>query len=320
MRPFPNVELIRTFVAIVEHGRFNRAADALGLTESAVSHRLRKLEEMLDVRLIERQRERAIPTRDGQRFHEKAADALRALREAVDEVSKTDRRKVPITTSRAFATHWLMPRYRSLLNVAPGLELQLFITERLCDLTREHIDLGIRYGNGDWPGLEAVCLVEEECFPVAVPDVAQAWNESSWPSPEVRIGGRIIMNAVHPMEWADWCAGNDRVPPSSNQYTTLESFDLVLNATLSGAGLAMGRRPMVDEYLKRGELTAPFGTSGVSGKAYFAVWTEKRPLTSGARSVLQWLVSETCRDTTKTDPTLNIHQFDIGNEARRSLR
>ena len=320
MRPFPNVELIRTFVAIVEHGRFNRAADALGLTESAVSHRLRKLEEMLDVRLIERQRERAIPTRDGQRFHEKAADALRALREAVDEVSKTDRRKVSITTSRAFATHWLMPRYRDLLDNNLKLEMQILITGRLCDMPREEIDLAIRYGDGEWPGLEAVCLVEEECFPVAAPGVGQEWSKAGWPSPETRAGGRVIVNGLHPQEWEDWCMVSNRSSPSANRYTTLESFDLVLNATLSGAGLAMGRRPMVDEYLKRGELTAPFGTSGVSGKAYFAVWPEKRPLTSGARSVLHWLLSETRRDPTKTNPALNINQFYIGKDAERSLR
>ncbi len=290
MRRLPPIDTIRTFVEIADQGRFNRASEALGLTESAISHRLRKLEDALGVRLLDRQREGAVLTPAGERFYDKAAKALALLADAVEEVQGIDRKAVSITTSRAFAAHWLMPRYRAFLDRHPGIELQLLVTERVCDLAREHIDLAIRYGDGPWPGLEAVRLSDEVCFPVATPALARAWRELPWPD-AVERAGRIIVNALHPDEWSAWCAISDRRPPDPSRCSTLESFDLVLQAALSGAGLAMGRRPMVDDCLERGDLVAPFGTDGVRGKSYFLVWPREGAVSGSARSVRQWLAS-----------------------------
>jgi DNA-binding transcriptional LysR family regulator len=176
----PPLPTIRAFLEITAQGRFNRAAEALGLTESAVSHQLRKLEEGLGVRLLERKPDGIALTEAGLRFQEKAERAMWLLSDAVEEVRSVQFGKVSITLARALAAHWLVPRYASFYAVHPEIELQLLPTTRLCDLIRERIDLGIRYGDGVWPGLKATHLIEEVCFPVATPTLAREWRQTGW--------------------------------------------------------------------------------------------------------------------------------------------
>src|SRR5206468_8245250 len=99
--------------------------------------------------------------------------------------------------------HWLVPRYAALYAAHPEIELQLLPTTRICDLVRERIDLGIRYGDGVWPGLKATHLVKEICFPAATPSLARQWRQAGWDGigPEAR----IIINNTHPDEWGAWC-------------------------------------------------------------------------------------------------------------------
>jgi LysR family glycine cleavage system transcriptional activator len=292
-RPLPPLATLRAFVAIAEHGRFNRAADALGLTETAVSHQLRKLEDRLGITLIERRREGAVLTDAGRRFHRPIAEAVRLIAEAVDDLSGGDPGKVTMTLPHALATHWLVPLYGELHRAHPDIELQVLPTSRLCDLRRERIDFAIRYGNGEWPGLEAVHLMEEACFPVAAPDHARLWQDGGWTgaAPE----GRIIVNGLHPDEWRLWCAYRGLPEAIGRRTTELASFDLVLQAGLAGAGLIMGRRPMIDEFLRRGELIAPFGTDAPPGASYYLVWPKDRPPAAKARAVMGWLKSRAAK-------------------------
>ena len=284
----PPLATVRAFLEITSQGRFNRAAEALGLTESAVSHQLRKLEEGLGVRLLERNPDRIVLTEAGLRFQQKAERAMRLLSDAVEEVRSTQFGKVSITLARALAAHWLVPRYANLYAAHPEIELQLLPTTRLCDLVRERIDLGIRYGDGAWPGLRATHLIQEVCFPVATPTLAREWHQAGWR--EFRRQGRIIVNGTHPDEWVLWCSRYRQASPDQRRSSTLKSFDFVLQAGLAGAGLIMGRRPMIDDYLNRGELEAPFGTTGVVGKSYSLVWpTDRRP-NARTRAVIDWLL------------------------------
>ena len=287
-RPLPPLPQLRSFAAIAAHGRLNRAASALDLTESAVSHHLRKLEDALGVRLVERGRERAVLTPAGERFHARVREALRQLDEAVEEVSGATRGKVLLTLPRALATHWLVPRYPTLYRDEQAPELQLLPTTRLCDLEREQIDLGIRLGGGPWPGLEGRRLMAESTLPVATPDLARTWRARGWDAPFD--GRRLIANATHPGEWDQWCRATARRLPDDTRFTTLESFDLVLQAGLAGSGLIMGRTPMIDDALARGQLVAPFAGAVDSGLVYHVVWPRNRPPNRHAKVVLQWLL------------------------------
>lgn len=292
MKPvLPPLAQLRSFVAVADSGRLNRAAAALGLTESAVSHHLRRLEDLLGVRLLERGRAGTVLTEAGARFHPRVRDALRLLEDAVTDVTGGEGGRVLLTLPRALATHWLVPRYPRLYagDTAGEVELQLLPTARTCDLEREQIDLGIRLGSGHWPGLEAQPLLPEHTCPLATPALARQWRELGW---EVMAAqARLIANATHPAEWQDWCSATGRALPAERRFTRLESFDLVLQAGLAGSGVIMGRTPMVHDALARGELEAPFPDWVTGNDRYHLVWPTRRPPNRHARAVIDWLTA-----------------------------
>lgn len=288
-QPLPPLPQLRSFVAVVTHGRLNRAAAALNLTESAVSHHLRRLEDTLGVRLLERGRAETVLTEAGERFHPRARDALRLLEEAVRDVAGDTGGRVSLTLSRAMATHWLVPRFPRLYADNEELELQLLPTARNCDLEREQIDLGIRMGAGEWRGLEARPLLLERTCPLAVPELAAQWREQGWEAMAAR--ARLIANATHAGEWDHWCEATGRELPRAARFSTLESFDLVLQAGLAGSGLIMGRTPMVQDALARGDLVAPFPEWATGEQRYHIVWPVRRPPDRHAQAVIDWLAT-----------------------------
>jgi len=289
MQPLPPLAELRSFVSVVAHGRFNRAAEALHLTESAVSHHLRRLEDALGTRLLARGHGEATLTPAGVRFHARVREALHLIEEAVGEATGGHEGKVVLTLPRSLATHWLVPRYPRLYAGRDDLELQLLPTTRVCDLEREQIDLGLRLGAGEWPGLEARSLLAERTAPVAAPALAAAWCERGWDA--MASDHRLIMNATHPAEWTDWCAATGRALPPGARCTTLESFDLVLEAALAGSGLAIGRTPMVNDALARGDLVAPFPEWVTGPDRYCVVWPARRPPGRHAVAVVDWLTA-----------------------------
>ena len=285
MAILPPLPQVRSFVAVVAHGRLNRAAEALGLTESAVSHHLRKLEHALGVQLLERGGAAAVLTPAGERFFPLARDAVARMEAAVAAVAGGEAGRVLLTLPRALATHWVVPRLPRLYAGDDEPELQLLPTTRRCDLDREQIDLGIRLGDGHWPGLEARLLLPERICPVASPVIANEWRQRGWAA--MAAERRVIVNETHAAEWRAWCEATGRTPPTKTR--SLESFDLVLQAGLTGSGLIMGRTPMVDDALARGDLVAPFPDRVETGAAWYLVWPRRRPPDRHAARVIEWL-------------------------------
>lgn len=288
-RNLPPLAQIRSLVAVAAHGRVNRAAAALNLTESAVSHHLRKLEDALDVSLVDRSRSRVALTSAGERFHTRAQQALALLDEAVDEVGVDTRGRVLLTLPRPVATHWLVPNFPSLYQENGDLEIQILPTARTCDLAREQIDLGIRLGRGEWEGLEAYPLMQQYICPVATPPLASKWREQGWDAMAQR--GRLIGNETHPEEWTQWCSATGHDMPAESRFSGLELFDFVFQAGLAGSGLIMGRSPMVNDAVAKGDLIAPFPEWVKTEFSYYLVWPMRRPPKRNVRRVFNWLVA-----------------------------
>jgi len=285
--PLPPLHALRTFHAAARFGRFRDAATALGLSESAVSHQVRKLEDYLRVPLFEKVGNAVRLTAIGETYFEQIDPAFAAIRKATDDLSGPCCR-VSVTLPTCLATLWLIPRLSGLEAAHPEVSLQIVTTARLCDLRREQIDLAIRYGKGQWSGLTTQHLFHEQAFPVCRPGLLPAGAENH--PQDVLRSARLIVNAGDPAEWDEWARAHQLEPPSLKGAIVLDTSIEVLVAASEGLGLAIGRQPMIAAYLADRRLVAPFGDTDATGAAYYLAYPADAELSVSARRVARWIV------------------------------
>jgi len=284
----PPLHALRSFHAAARFGRFRDAAAALGLSESAVSHQVRKLEDYLGVSLFERAGNAVRLTLVGQTYFDEIDPAFSRIRRATEALSGPCCR-VSLTLPTSLATLWLIPRLSQLEAALPEVNLQMIPSNRVVDLKREQVDLGIRYGQGTWSGLSAVHLFDEQAFPICKPgllpddaDAAKALGKH-----------RLIVNSGRQEEWREWTQAHCYAPPTLQNALMLDGTEQILEAAAGGLGIGIGRRPLVDRWLAEGKLVAPFGTADESGCAYYLIFGDIEELSVPARRVGRWLVGIT---------------------------
>lgn len=283
----PPLHALKAFDAAARSERFRDAAVALGLSESAISHQIKRLEDFLGVALFTRSGNSVALTETGRRYFEQIDPAFDKIRRATEEIKgPSDLARVSLTLPGTLATFWLIPKLGSLEARHPEISLQLVTTQRLTDLRREQINMAIRYGRGPWSGLVSEHLLDEQAFPVCAPGLLKPAITS--PADALR-RLRIIVNDTALTEWQDWCAAHGLEPPAMRGAIVLHASDQTLGAALEGLGMAIGRRPLVDRWLDEGRLVAPFGSADMSGAAYFLVYPEGIELSVSARKVARWL-------------------------------
>jgi LysR family glycine cleavage system transcriptional activator len=291
----PPLPALRAFHAAARFGRFRDAASALGITESAISHQVRKLEDWLSVRLFERSGPRIRLTPDGERYYAAIDPAFGEIRAATEALrAPAGRNRVSLTLPASLATYWLIPRLDGLEKTCPGIDLELVTTSRLIDLKREGVDLAIRYGGGQWPDVTVRCLMGEQLVPVARPGFVAA-VEARDPAGTIA-AKRLIMHTGYPQQWIEWSTANGHPPPVLTGALRFSSTEQILAAAAQGLGLAIGARPMVDQMLEARTLVAPFGGPGRDSEAcYWLAWPKDQKPTVAAGKVARWLETQASR-------------------------
>lgn len=287
--PLPPFAALRAFHAAATHARFRDAAESLGVTESAISHQIRRLEAFLRQSLFERSGNGVRLSAAGRRYFEAIEPAIRQIQSATEAVLRPDGRGVVrLTLPPSLAATWLIPRLGAFERLYPDLDLQLVTTTRVVDLRRDQVDLAVRHGKGAWAGLEATFLLEEAALPVCAPGYLEL-GEGEEPLAAFQ-RARLIVNARFPDEWEEWARARGLGPPNLAGAVTMDAMEQALQVAESGHGLALGRRPLVDDRLARGTLVAPFGAADPTGAAYYLCRPLDGTATVAARRLYRWLL------------------------------
>src|ERR1700750_3504265 len=163
----PSLNGLRAFEAAARHLSFTQAASELNVTQTAISHQIRRLEEELGIRLFIR-KNRALA------LTPQARDALRGFRAAFNDLRlatdrllrKDDDKVLTVSTLASLAAKWLLPRLTDFQESHPGIDVRITTSTSLVDFQRDNVDAAIRYGRGQWPGVRAEWLRRGELFPV----------------------------------------------------------------------------------------------------------------------------------------------------------
>ncbi|MEX2630507.1 MAG: LysR substrate-binding domain-containing protein [Tistlia sp.] len=289
----PPFAALRAFHAAATRRRFRDAAESLGVTESAVSHQVRRLEDFLRVALFERDGGGVRLTAAGRRYLEQIDPAIRQIEIATEALLHPGGRSVVrLTLPPSLAASWLIARLGGFERAHPDVELQLVATTRVLDLRRDQVDLAIRHGKGAWPGVEAAFLLEETALPVCAPGylaLGDGEPAAGEPTAEALRRARLIVNTLSPDEWEEWARARGLAPPDLAGAIELEGAEQVLQVAEGGHGLAIGRRPVVDDRLARGVLEAPFGAGDPTGAAHYLCRPAGTAPTAAVRRVEAWL-------------------------------
>jgi LysR family glycine cleavage system transcriptional activator len=286
--PLPPFAALRAFHAAALHGRFRAAAASLGVTESAISHQVRRLEDFLRTALFDRSGPGVRLTAAGRRYLEQIDPAIRQIQAATEALLRPGGRNVVrLTLPPSLAATWLIPQLGAFEREHPEVELQLVPTTRVVDLQRDQVDLAVRHGKGAWPGIEATFLLAETALPVCAPGYLTLAPDED---PLAALGRvRLIVNTRFAAEWEEWARARRLAPPPLAGAIELEGTEEALLVAESGHGLAIGRRPLVDDRLARGTLVAPFGAGDPTGAAYYLCRPADAPPTAMARRLARWL-------------------------------
>ncbi len=286
--PLPPFAALRAFHAAAVHGRFRDAAASLGVTELAISHQVRRLEDFLRTALFDRSGAGVRLTAAGRRYLEQIDPAIRQIQSATEAILRpTGRNVVRLTLPPSLAASWLIPQLSAFERAHPDVDLQLVPTTRVVDLKRDQVDLAIRHGKGAWPGIEATFLLAETALPVCAPGYLTLRPDESPLAGLQRV--RLVANARFPNEWEEWARARGLTPPTLTGAIELDGMEQALQVAESGHGLALGRRPLVDDRLARGTLVAPFGGGDPTGAAYYLCRPSEVPPIAVARRLERWL-------------------------------
>jgi LysR family glycine cleavage system transcriptional activator len=253
-RRLPSLNALVAFESAARLGSFTLASRELHVTQSAISHQVRGLEDELGVRLFERLARALRLTRAGRRLSRASSEALDALGRATARLQPGARRTLVVSVLPSFAAHWLLPRLDAFQQAHPAIDLRLESTSRLADLQAGEADLAIRYGPGRHRGLIATRLFAETLFPVCAPGLARGLRR-----PEDLARARLLHDeptAAHG-GWPAWLRAAG-VRAAARRGPTFSDTNLLLRAALEGQGVALGRSVLVEAELAAGRLVRPF--------------------------------------------------------------
>ncbi|WP_369720680.1 MULTISPECIES: transcriptional regulator GcvA [unclassified Bradyrhizobium] len=290
----PSLNGLRAFEAAARHLSFTLAAVELNVTQTAISHQIRRLEEELGIRLFIRQNRALALTPEAREYLPGIRAAFNDLRLATDRLLRKDDDKVlTISTLASLAAKWLLPRLTDFQEAHPGIDVRITTSTSLVDFQRDDVDAAIRYGRGQWPGLRADWLMADELFPVCSPSLLR--GEKPLQRPEDLTGYPLLHTSnANSDDWRLWLtAAGLPVDISKQPGITFDMIFMTIQAAIDGIGVAMGRTSYVQDDITKGRLVVPFKIALPADAGFYLVSPEGRREAPKLAAFRQWIIVAT---------------------------
>ena len=292
-RRLPPLNSLVAFEASARHLSFTRAGRELMVSREAISRQIRILESHLGVTLFERLYRALALTKAGEAFYDAVRQNLEAIARAADGLQRTGKpARLTVSATIAIASYWLTPRLPRFRAEQRDAEIRVVVSDTPVELAGG-IDVGLRYGDGTWPGLKARHLFDVDSFPVCAPDYAARSGEITGPGD---LTAHTLLNldgSAHAGEdWTWWLEGCGVAPPEGLHILGFDNYANVIQAALDGQGVALGFSGIIDPLLARGQLVRPVDASHSAGCAVYLVMPKGLKPSPLAERFFDWVVRE----------------------------
>ncbi|MBO1908658.1 LysR family transcriptional regulator [Microvirga sp. 3-52] len=282
-RPYLPLNALRAFEASARHLSFTRAGLELRVTQAAISHQVKGLEEMLGVTLFRRLPRGLALTDEGLVLMPVLTEAFERIGATLDRLEHGQIAEVvTVGCNSTFANGWLLQHLDEFRARHPLIDLRLLINNNRVDVAGDGLDLALRFGNGSWHGTQAVHLVSAPLSPVCAPATAKRLRHP----PD--LARETLLRSYRVEEWPLWFEVTE-TPCPTIRGPMFDSSVTMAEAAVQGLGVALVPVCMFQRDLAAERLVQPFDVEVAAG-SYWLTWLKSKPLTPGMSAFRDWLL------------------------------
>jgi LysR family glycine cleavage system transcriptional activator len=294
LRRLPSLNALKAFEAAARHESFTKAADELSVTQGAVSHQVKALEAELGLKLFNRERQRLVITDAGRGYLEVVRDAFDRLAVGTERLRQVQTSgALTVTTSPNFAAKWLVHRLGRFVEAHPDIDLRVGASHRHIDFAREDIDMAIRHGDGEWPGLSVTRLCVEEVFPVCSPKLVRGRKALRTPAD---LGRHTLLHVNDRRDWGKWLDAAGVAATSSDRGPIFSQASMAIDAAVDAQGIALARTGLAAWDMRAGRLVRPVAFALKASYAYWIVCPKSTADLPKISTFRDWLLTEAAED------------------------
>ncbi|WP_324682297.1 transcriptional regulator GcvA [Bibersteinia trehalosi] len=290
-KKLPPLNALKAFESAARHLNFTKAAEELFVTQAAVSHQIKLLEDFLSIQLFHRRNRILELTESGLQYFEEIRPLLEQLAKATDKIrAKNNRQILTISVPQTFGMQWLVPRLNDFHEKFPDVEVRIKGVDQDEGQLGKEIDVAIYYGNGKWDNLESVCLAEAPLVILASPKYL-AENPLNTPDDII---GKMLLHVFSRNKWKrtiEHFKLDDKIDVEEAGTMFSHTF-MALQAAMHNQGVAIANKILAQHEIEQGNLIEPFPTGLIDEKTFYVVYPHQMAEVLKVQLFVEWITTE----------------------------
>ena len=300
-RRLPPLNALKAFEAAARHLSFTKAAEELFVTQAAISHQIKTLEEFLGLKLFLRRNRSLLLTEEGQGYYQDIRSIFSAVCEATERlIARSAKGTLTVTMQPSFAIQWLVPRLMLFSQLHPEIDVRIKAVDQDDGTLVDDVDIAIYYGDGHWPELQLYKLHSEYRIPVCAPSLLQG---KTLQVPE-DLAGFTLLHDGSRRDWGRWLHDTGVSIPNAGQGPIFSHSAMVLQAAVLGQGVALGHSLLARPEIRAGRLICPLPQTLVSHNAYYLVMAPGHDTLGKVAAFRDWIVALVQQEEAEFDSAL----------------
>ncbi|OIN07655.1 transcriptional regulator GcvA [Oceanisphaera psychrotolerans] len=288
-RRLPPLNALKAFEAAARNLSFTRAAEELFVTQAAISHQIKGLEEYLGIKLFRRRNRSLLLSEEGQSYFLEIKDIFSAISDATERLlARSAKGALTVSLQPSFAIQWLVPRLVRFSEVHPDIDVRIKAVDLDEGSLTDDVDVAIYYGRGNWPGLRADKLHAEYLIPVCSPMLLMGVKPLKTPEDLTR---HTLLHDTSRRDWKAWFKQLDIQAANVNQGPIFSHSSMVIQAAIHGQGVALGHSVLTQPEIDAGRLVCPFEQVLMSKNAYYLVCHESQAALGKIAAFREWMLA-----------------------------
>ena len=293
----PPLNSLRVFDAAARHLSFTKAAEELFVTQAAVSHQIKSLEDFLGLKLFRRRNRSLLLAEEGQSYYLDIKEIFSSLNEATRKLqARSAKGALTVSLPPSFAIQWLVPRLSGFNSAYPGIDVRIQAVDREEDKLSDDVDVAIFHGRGNWPGLRAERLYAEYLIPVCSPSLLMGDNLLKEPAD---LGHHTLLHDASRRDWLAYTKQLGLQQVNVQQGPIFSHSAMVVQAAVHGQGIALVNNVMAQTEIEAGRLVCPFNEVLVSKNAFYLVCHDSQAELGKIAAFRQWILARAASEQEK---------------------